>query len=137
MDEEDDEDDYDMAPTSMGTRLSTVAESADEEFAEDEFAEDDFADEQFAAKDVGFGPSAFPAKELDGWILDDAQTDMPGAVPVDDDPWAERKQEGSGDLSEDELERLFDAEEGDGENDGRADFGYEGQADFGWPRGGR
>lgn len=58
-----------------GRTGSAWGQEADEQFADDEFADDDFADGEFQAevRAVGFGPNAFPASELDGWVLDDAK----------------------------------------------------------------
>lgn len=75
----------------------------DEEFADDEFAADDFADDGLEqANEVGFGPHAFPAKELDGWVLDDADV----AVSGGDDSAANN-------FTEDELEDFFNTKEED------------------------
>merc|ERR1719510_1357973 len=47
-------------------------DSDEEEFADDEFADDDFDnDRRFEGSAAGFGPNAFPASELDGWVLDE------------------------------------------------------------------
>lgn len=95
---DDDEEDED------GGRLGSIRESEEEEFqeqfADDEFAEDDFADDAFKAemRQVGFGPNAFPASELEGWVLDDSK---PGELAS-----------GKGDaLTEEQLEEYFDADE--------------------------
>jgi len=72
-------------------------EEEDEDFAEDDFAEDDFTDGEMAASDVGFGPHAFPATELDGWVLED-------------DKEGEGKE---GELTADEVEAFFSEDDED------------------------
>lgn len=121
MQEEDDQFGHEVVDAGVSGSMSTIDEEdeefADEEFADDEFAEDDFADDSFATgvSEVGFGPNAFPATELDGWVLDE--------TPVN-----ELAAQGDGnDLTEDQIERLFD-EDGDEElpfrdSDSRSRYG--------------
>jgi len=74
----------------------------EEEFADDEFAADDFAEDGHEqAMDVGFGPHAFPAKELDGWVLDDADVAAPGDADL----------AANNNFTEDELEDFFNEED--------------------------
>jgi len=73
----------------------------EEEFAEDEFAEDDFADGSFASGDPskGFGPIAFSANELDGWVLEDEESSK-----------AETKEDANK-LRIEDVEKVFDDED--------------------------
>merc|ERR1719361_2039438 len=78
-------------------------DSDEEEFADDEFADDDFDNDRgFEDSAAGFGPNAFPASELDGWVLDEtaAETVDSGASP-------------DGGPSENDLEELFDEDDSD------------------------
>lgn len=82
-------------------------EDVEEDFADDDFADDDFLDNgEAGGSDVGFGPHAFPASELEGWVLDDS---------------GEEKKEGSSDggpeLTDAELDAFFLAEDEDDEED--------------------
>merc|ERR1712032_89344 len=74
----------------------------EDEDDEEEFAEDDFAEDAFQASDIGFAPNAFPASELDGWVLDD-----------DDDTSKAQKDEEN--LKMGSVERIFDEEDDDWE----------------------
>jgi len=51
--------------------MAPVQEEEDEDFADDDFADDDFLGDEARGSEIGFGPHAFPANELDGWVLDD------------------------------------------------------------------
>merc|ERR1712037_104575 len=90
------------AQAGLGGWVEDEDEDDEEEFAEDEFAEDDFAEDAFQASDIGFAPNAFPASELDGWVLDD-----------DDDTSKAQKDEEN--LKMGSVERIFDEEDDDWE----------------------
>jgi len=91
------------APLEEDDDIDEDEEFEDEEFADDEFAADDFADDGLEqANEVGFGPHAFPAKELDGWVLDDADMAASGGDDSVDNKF-----------TEDELEDFFNRKEQD------------------------
>jgi len=104
-DEDEEEDTFD-AQEQFLNELSSDPDVADEDFAADDFAEDDFGTAATDASEVGFGPHAFPAKELDGWVLDETDDSKL------DDPNKDKVESG---LTEAELEDMFS--EGDDENE--------------------
>lgn len=90
------------------------AEDFAEDFAEDDFADDDFMDGgDMAGNEIGFGPHAFPAAELDGWVLND--DDMGGK---------EKGADAGPELTDEELDAFFLAEDDDlGLEEGFDDMG--------------
>merc|ERR1711941_77456 len=86
----------------MGTEEQFASEDEDdfdEEFAEDEFADDASMSDGLEVRNEGFGPNAFPASELDGWVLEDT-------------PANELEKGGDGDeLTEDQMEAWFNVDD--------------------------